>query len=82
MRRISKWKCDMVFYGFGFSILWKPNKPSHGPQEWIGWKFLSFVWTGVGTGKFIPGVKRVWIYSKWGAIHVDFYNIAGEWRLK
>jgi len=45
--------------------------PQHGPQEWPWWRWISFAWVTVGgTG------RRLWIYTRWGSLDIDFYSHA------
>lgn len=52
-----------------------PMKPTHGPQTWPWWRVVSFKF--INMTKANPGMnawaRRVWVYTRYGAIYIDFY---------
>ncbi len=44
----------------------------HGPQAWPWWRIVSFSTNGIAVHKPSTG-RRLWVYSRWGAIHFDVY---------
>lgn len=60
-----------------FGAYLKPSKPSHGPQKWGRFKVLSLKWLKLTTYTYKKSLGyRLWVYSKWGAIHFDYYKYA------
>ncbi len=60
---------SFAHFGRMNSHLW----PLHGPQVWPWWKMMAAEMVSL-TNVVPPTVaKRVWFYSRWGAIYVDIY---------
>ncbi len=49
----------------------KPDlRPLHGPQTWPWWKLVSMSICEISWSPLSSG-RRLWIYTRWGAVHVD-----------
>lgn len=46
-------------------------RPTHGPQTWEWWRLFSFSIVELDYRDPLIRGKRLWIYSRWGAIHFD-----------
>lgn len=57
---------------------------SHGPcsQSWPWWKFIAAKWCNISYGSGSHVGRRLWVYTRRGAIYVDFYIDRREfvWR--
>lgn len=57
-------------FGFCRSNVWKVSKRGHGPKRKLKWHEVATL--NCCTGNSTPGVRRLWIYTRWGAFFFDY----------
>lgn len=50
----------------------KDMRPSHGPQNWPWWRWISFTLIPIDVVRPSYGL-RLWFYTRWGAGYVGIY---------
>lgn len=48
-------------------------RPSHGPQHWPWWRLASFSLVRLGSVARPSIGRRLWVYTRWGAVYVGVY---------
>ena len=61
-----------INFTFNSTHLKRSLWPSHGPQTWPWWKLFSPKFFKLDVTLPSTGY-RLWVYSRWGAIHFDAY---------
>lgn len=52
----------------------KNFNPSHGPQTWPWWRLFGLLWCEIITASYGSVGHRLWIYTRWRVVHIDFYE--------
>lgn len=52
---------------------WLKNGVAHGPQTWPWWLLFSWSYVTCEPIKKPNWAKRLWVYTRWGALYFDFY---------
>lgn len=53
-----------------------PNTLHHGPQKWEWWRLAAFHYCELTCYDHTHLGRRIWVYTRWFAFHVDYHNDA------